>query len=184
MTITTTASETYEQRLDPAAEVANNLEPGVETASASSASLPKLFWAGISLFAMNIVVLGGIALSPELRVSVYGEDLPGHSISVDKPSPFTEVVDTAKPRKVKLAQRVTPILHQEPVMDDASLSPTELAVPRASQVTAASTVSSAPSAKTITGDEVYRQVESYGNFRRVTAMSRELVPPATRRVTN
>jgi hypothetical protein len=184
MTITTTASETYEQRLDNAVEVANELEPGTATASVSPASVPKLFWASVSLFAVNVLVLSGIALSPELRVTVYGEDRPGYISDDSKPSPFTEVVDTAKPRKVKLAQRVTPVLYQEPVMADPSLAPTELAVPRASQVAAASTVSTAPSSATLRGDAVYRAAESYGDFRRVTAMSRELVPPTPRRVTN
>jgi hypothetical protein len=57
MTITTTASETYEQRLDNAVEVANELEPGTATASVSPASVPKLFWASVSLFAVNVLVL-------------------------------------------------------------------------------------------------------------------------------
>lgn len=182
MTINTTASETYEQRLDHAAEAANNPEPGDNATSPASA--PKLFWAGAALFAMNVLVLGGIATSPELRVSVYGEVRPGY-MSVDKPSPFTEVVDTAKPRKVKLAQRVTPILqYPEPTMADLSLAPTELAVPRASQVAAATLVSTAPASTTLRGDAAYRAADSYGEFRRVTAVSRELVPPTPRRVTN
>lgn len=184
MTTTTSTSDTYRQRLDSPAEVANNLESGVDTFN-SPASVPKLFWAGASLFIVNLAVLGAIALSPELRISVYGADHSSFSVYATKPSPFTEVVDTARPRKVKLAQRVTPILYREPVMEDVSLSPTELAVPRASQVAAAAaSISTAPSSNTVTGDAVYRQVERYGDFRRVTAMSRELVPPTPRRVTN
>ncbi len=178
MTITTTASETYDQqRLDPAAESA------VESSPCGPLSCPKLFWAGAALFAANLFVVGGILLSPDLRVGLYGAELPSaRTVSVDKPSPFTQVVDTEKPRKVKLAQRVTPVLYQEPVA--AEMAPAELNIPRASQAVAATTVSTSPSSTTLRGEAVYRQVESYGEFRRVTAMSRELAPPTPRRVTN
>lgn len=187
MTITTIASETYEQQqqLDPAT-AHDFVEEPVAESKCSPISCPKLFWAGLGVFAANLAVLFGVVLSPELRVGVYGDETPAaYAASVDKPSPFTPVVEEGKPRKVKLAERVHPVLYQEPVMaDNSAAAPTELSIPRASQAAASMAVYSAPSSGTVTGNAVYRQVESYGDFRRVTAASQELVPPTPRRVTN
>jgi hypothetical protein len=190
MTITTLASETYnvqQKRAVDALEFSEPVrEPAVESIDCSPISCPKLFWAGAALFAANLAVLFGVVLSPELRVGLYGAERPGaYTVtSVDKPSPFTPVVEEGKPRKVKLAQRLRPILYQEPVEADSGMAPTDLAIPRASQTAAVTTVNTAPSVRTVTGDAVYRQVENYGEFRRVTAASQELIPPTPRRVSN
>ena len=98
---------------------------------------PRLVMAGLTLFACNILVLGGMALSPELKVGVYGEE-SGRVYAADKPSPFMEVVDS-RPHKVRLAERVKPIVVQEGPTEQynaysAAYTPTELNLPRASQV--------------------------------------------------
>jgi hypothetical protein len=178
MTITTSASDVYEQKDDAVVD-------------RRTVSVPKLAVLGLSLFAANIAVLGGFAMSPELKVGVYGDDSPtAYNVSADKPSPFTLVVDTNdKPRKARVAERVRPVLQQDPVMayenTNAAAQPVDLTIPRASQQAAAMTTYTAPSSRTtVSGDAAYRKAESYGDFRRVTAMSQELVPPTSRRVTN
>lgn len=121
MRITTIALETYEPAA--ASEVEATAVHPVEIPARSQPPLPKLFWAGVALFIANVVVLGSSALSPELTVSLYGDLGRTHAAALDRPSPFTEVVDTATPRKLKLAERVTPIFSQEPVAGDGATLP-------------------------------------------------------------
>jgi hypothetical protein len=191
MTITSTPSEFYSrtENLDPS--TVTDAGRTAETSSDEQKSripVPKLAVFALSLFGTNIAILGGIAASPDLRVGLYGLDdsASAYHASVDKPSPFTPVVDTEKPRKVRVAERVSPILYQEPVMAyESNVAPTELAIPRASQVSAAVTAHSVPSSRTVTGAAAYRVAESYGEFRRATAVAAEVVtPPTPRRVTN
>jgi len=96
---------------------------------------------GMGLFACNLIVMGGAALSPELQVGVYGVE-SSRAYADAKPSPFTEIIDTARPRPVKLAQRLTPVIEQVPVQTDASQQSAygytearyiDLSIPRASQ---------------------------------------------------
>jgi len=54
--------------------------------------LPRLAWMGVGLFACNLIVMGGAALSPELQVGVYGDE-SNRAYADAKPSPFTEIID-------------------------------------------------------------------------------------------
>ena len=82
-------------------------------------SLLTLFWAGIALFAVNLVLLFCGWMTPELRVNMYGAELLSPGGRADRPSPFAEVVPAA-PRQVKPAARVFPILAPEWAALDAN----------------------------------------------------------------
>ena len=98
------------------------------TASAQQARFPVLFWAAVILFVVNLLVLVGIWLSPELRVGFYGIESGKLSGSYTRPSPFDEQVTMSASRKVKQPEKVRPVLYQEP----QSMEAAELDLPRAS----------------------------------------------------
>jgi hypothetical protein len=174
VTTTTTNTETYE-RLD--AELSNTPE------DSESPQLPSLFWAGVVLFAVNLLILFFIWLSPELRVNMYGEDAE-YSAASFRPSPFTETVELAKARKPKQAARVRPVFYEEPALTEFSQS-AGLLLPRSSQVAAAIAAADRPE-QTVTGAAVDKIVDSYSAFPRVTAslntVRRESQEAAPRRV--
>ena len=162
MTTTTTNTETYERL--------NTIEAGspavMDAAQNSKQRIPKLFWAGVVLFAVNLLILFCIWLSPELRVNMYGED--SESISAYfRPSPFTEQVNPAKAQKPKQAAKLRPVFFEDPLMTEFSQS-AELVLPRSTQTTAASVTANRPE-QPVSGAEVHKVVESYSEFPRMTA---------------
>lgn len=94
--------------------------------------ISALLLAGLGLFFINAVILACIWVSPRLQVSMYGEQ--GAEVQPAwKPSPFTEVVETATARKPRKALQVKPVI--EPVITDFDLN---LPVRSATPVAAAS----------------------------------------------
>lgn len=71
---------------------------------------PKLFWAAAATFSANLLIAAGFFLSPELRVTMYGEEPDQHRTWTVKPSPFTEVIDPKPVKKVRRAERITPVV--------------------------------------------------------------------------
>ena len=164
MTTTTTNTETYE-RLN--AEF-DSVSPADTDAGQNSPKqrIPNLFWAGLVLFAVNMLILFCIWLSPELRVNMYGED--GESSSAYfRPSPFTEVVSTAKARKPIQAAKVRPVFYEEPLLTEFSQS-ADLLLPRSTQPSAASLNVHRPE-QPVSGGAVHKVVDSYSEFPRMTA---------------
>lgn len=163
MTINSTNTETYE-RLD---HVSDSVSPADTNAGQSPKQrIPNLFLAGTVLFAVNLLILFCIWLSPELRVTMYGEDSE-FSSAYFRPSPFTETVQTAKARKPKQAARVRPVLFEEPQLTEFSQS-ADLLLPRSTQPAAASLTVHRPE-QPVSGQAVHSVVESYSEFPRVTA---------------
>jgi hypothetical protein len=162
VTTTTTNTETYE-RLDTEFD---SVSPAVGAAEKRSARIPNIFWAGVVLFAVNMLILFCIWLSPELRVNMYGED--GESSNAYfRPSPFTEMVQLAKVQKPRQAAKVRPVFYEEPLPTEFSQS-ADLLLPRSTQSTATSLTASRPE-QPVSGSEVDRVVDSYSAFPRVTA---------------
>ena len=157
VTTTTTNTETYERR---DTEIDSITPAGVE-----SRRFPNLFWAGAVLFAVNLLILLCIWLSPELSVSMYGEDAD-HSRAHFRPSPLTETVQLTKVQKPKQAARLQPVFYEESPLTELSQS-ADLLLPRSSQV-AASIAANRPE-QPVSGAEVEKIVESYSTFPRVTA---------------
>ena len=157
VTTTTTNTETYERR---DTEIDSNTPAGVE-----SQRIPNLFWAGAVLFAVNLLILFFMWLTPELRVNMYGEDAE-HSSAWFRPSPFTETVQLAKAQKPKQAAKVRPVFEEESPLTEFSQS-AELLLPRSSQVAAA--IAANRPEQPVSGAEVDKVVESYSSFPRVTA---------------
>jgi len=96
-----------------------------------------MLWAAGAIFACNLMVVSAGALTPELNVGVYGDETAA-SYNDPRPSPFENVIDTSRPRSVKLAERLRPIVVQEvPLQTTTSYVEagyTDLNLPRASQV--------------------------------------------------
>lgn len=145
------------------------------------ATFPTLFWAGVTLFAVNALILFGVWLSPEMTVGVYGME-HDNAKSLYKPSPFTERVETAPARPVKTAEKVVPILYREPEpMDESEFG---LVLPRStyssagvpSSAVAASIATPSPAAGTVTGAAVNSVVNGYSDFPRVTASLNPAAP--------
>lgn len=85
--------------------------------------LPKLVWACGALFSVNLLVAGAIAISPELQVDMYGETADsagGYTLADAKPSPFVETA-SLKPRPVRTAERLRPIVEVNPEVQAAML---------------------------------------------------------------
>src|SRR4051794_36841995 len=109
MTLTSTASEAY-GGFQHLAEIPS---PRAEAPAEPYGfrDLPKLFWAGVVLFAVNAAITMAIGISPEMNVSMYGETPQKQTTSVaSKPSPFTEVVQTAA-AKPTTAVKLQPVLY-------------------------------------------------------------------------
>lgn len=128
------------------------------TNTAQLAQLPVLFWAVVILFVVNLLVLFGIWISPELRVSMYGQDEGALAGSYAKPSPWTtEAVTTAAFGKPRQPEKVHPVLYQEPQPVEAA----DLYLPRTTMPVA--------SERTARAGDTDRIVESYSEFPRMTA---------------
>jgi hypothetical protein len=99
--------------------------------------LPKVAWAGVALFGVNAVIGIGMLITPNMQTDIYGhEAVQVRTTRFSKPSPFTEVVDTRKP-KVKVAQKLHPVaFEQSPLEETAAAITTEssLDLPRTSRV--------------------------------------------------
>ena len=163
MTKTTTKTETYE-RLDT--DIESVSPAGTDAAHGSKQRMPNLFWAGAVLFAVNLLILFCIWLSPELRVNMYGEDSESMS-AYFRPSPFTEQVNPAKAQKPKQAAKLRPVFYEDPSLMEFSQS-AEMVLPRSTQTTAALLTSTRPE-QPVSGAEVHRVVEAYSEFPRMTA---------------
>jgi hypothetical protein len=161
-------------------------------ADGTEATCPALFRAGAILFSVNLLILMGIWLSPELRVGMYGEETESNH-SYYKPSAFTEVVDTTPARQVRAAARVRPVLFQDPAAAEFVES-AEFILPRSTSDPAgtpqpATTAGAAgqmpvsyPSmerAQPVTGAALDRVVSSYSDFPRVTASIHRALPDAS-----
>ena len=75
------------------------------------AAFPKLFWAGIILFTLNLITAAGFWLRPELRVGMYGREV--QRVAAFKPSPWTPAVSTAKVKAPRAAEKLRPIVFDE-----------------------------------------------------------------------
>ena len=124
------------------------------SAATAPKEFPALFWAAVILFVVNLLVLFAIWVSPDLRVSMYGENEGSLAGAYVKPSPFTEQVVVTAANKVRRPEKVRPAFYQGPQPDEAA----ELDLPRTTMpVSAEQNISS------------QRAVESYAEFPRMTA---------------
>jgi hypothetical protein len=124
------------------------------TESPEKAEFPALFWAAVILFVVNLIVLAGIWLSPDLRVSLYGQDEGTLAGSYAKPSAFTERVEVATARKVRQPEKMRPVFSQVPAAaEESALSTPGTVIPVSSNGTL----------------DAQRVVETYSNFPRMTA---------------
>lgn len=149
MTTNITTTYTYE-RLDT--NLAAVPPAARDAESESGLRIPPLMWAGGILFAVNLLILFCIWLSPELRVTMYGEDA-GHKSAFVRPSPLTETVQPAKTGTLKQPEKVRPA-DQEPQLD---LTESAASYP-------------------LTGEPVRKLVEAYSAFPRMSA-SLTMSPP-------
>ena len=168
--MTTNPTETYTyERLDIELSA---ISPAAQDAEPQSRPrTPGLLWAGGVLFAVNMLIVFCIWLSPELRVNMYGEDAE-HSSVYFRPSPLTETVQLAKAVKPKQPEKVRPVFYEEPQFD--LMESADLLLPRSTQSTmAASAASSSLTVhrpeQPVSGERVHKVVESYSEFPRMTA---------------
>ena len=127
--------------------------------------LPKLVWACGALFSVNLLIAGAIAISPELRVDMYGEAVDPASefaLAGARPSPFVEPA-SLKPRPVRTAERLRPIVEIDPEVQAAVM----MELP-ARTVTAALPVRAANVAY-VSGEKVHDVVEKQSDYPRLTA---------------
>jgi hypothetical protein len=153
-----------------------------------------ILWAAAALFTVNVLILAAIWLSPELRVGVYGAETES-SHSFYKPSPFTEVVETAPAKPVRAAAKVRPVLYQDPeptafpesaefVLPGSAFSSAGAPQPAAASAAASYTPVSSSAverAQPVTGAALDRMVESYSAYPRVTASLNRVMPDAPAR---
>ena len=79
----------------------------------SIGQLPKLVWASVALFSINLVIGTGIMLTPSVKLDLYGHEVQSVRAASSKPSPFTEVIDNRK-KKVQVATKVRPVVTEAP----------------------------------------------------------------------
>lgn len=167
MTTITSATYIYERLDNDSAAIspaARDEEPKLR--------VPALFWAGVVVFAANLLVLSGIWLSPELRVNMYGEDAVHSRAAYVRPSPFTETVQLAKAANPKRPEKLRPVLFQEPPVDPTESA--ELLLPQGAQSSTAALAASSSLTvhrpeQPVGGERAYRAAESYPDLPRVTA---------------
>ncbi|MBC8167404.1 MAG: hypothetical protein H7Y20_16235 [Bryobacteraceae bacterium] len=110
------------------------------SSSPTPLQIPALLWAGLILFAVNAIILLFVIISPGSELSMYGQQsvsaYPGY-----KPSPFSERVEVGARPKLKVASKMVPIVHSEPLMIDPPAlgeldlrRATQLSLPRATPV--------------------------------------------------
>jgi hypothetical protein len=83
-----------------------------EAENPSIGRLPKLFWGGAILFSVNLVIATCIAISPELNVTVYGDDIQPVNTG-KKPTAFVNP-EPRKPGAVRAAVKLTPVVEPIP----------------------------------------------------------------------
>jgi hypothetical protein len=169
VTITTDSTTTYE-RLD--ASVNAESPASVDSDPSSKARFPVLFWAGAVLFAVNVLILFCMWLSPELKVTMYGVDADRVS-AYFRPSPFIETVQLAKARKSKQPERVRPVFYEESQIADFTEA-ASLALPRSTPSlmatpAASSTLTVYRPEQPVSGERLTKIVDSYSDYPRVTA---------------
>ena len=71
--------------------------------------LPKIFWAAVILFVVNLVVATGIAASPELDVDIRGEAAGSAVSAKSRPSAFVDP-EPQRRRAVREAVKLQPVL--------------------------------------------------------------------------
>jgi hypothetical protein len=121
--------------------------------------IPLLIWAGGILFAVNLLILFCVWLSPELRVTMYGEDADHRSAYV-RPSPFTETAQLVTTGPLRQPEKVQPASYQEPQLD----------------------LTQSAASSPITGERVHQVVESYSDFPRMTARRATPAPHGNRAI--
>ena len=127
------------------------------TKAAEPTEFPVLFWAAVILFVVNLLVLFGIWISPQLRVSMYGEEEGALAGTYARPSPFTERVSLSVSAKPRQPEKVRPVLYQEP----ESAINAELALPR--------TTMRAAMERSVSTRNVDHIVQSYSEYPRMSA---------------
>lgn len=93
--------------------------------------LPRILWAGAGLFTVNLGILLSLSAAPKMQVNMYGHE-PEPARSYTKPSPFLEVVPMEAARKIKEAEKLRPVLSQEPAQAATVDESMQLTIPRAS----------------------------------------------------
>jgi|SRR5687768_3554893 hypothetical protein len=71
--------------------------------------LPKIFWAALLVFGLNVGLAVVVLFGPELHVDMYGDQEHVVLAAESKPSPFVGTPEE-KPRKVRVADKLTPVL--------------------------------------------------------------------------
>jgi hypothetical protein len=72
--------------------------------------LPKIFWAALLVFGLNVGLAIVVLFGPELHVDMYGDQEERVVLAAEsKPSPFVGTPEE-KPRKVRVAEKLTPVL--------------------------------------------------------------------------
>lgn len=126
--------------------------------------LPNLVWAAAIVFAVNLVIVFSIWLTPDLNVALTGEGIDT-GIADEKPSPFYIADAGTRPMKPRAALRVTPVLYREPELDMPRWSQLEAAI----QPVAATRATERSVRTYASGEEVNKIVERATEMPRVTA---------------
>jgi hypothetical protein len=151
--------------------------------------LPKIAWACAILFSINLLIVGAIAISPELNVDIYGEAAGDLVLAGAKPSPFVQ--PEPPPRPVRTAMKMVPVVEFLPEaaiefeISNMPVKSASLDMPRASERASMTTVSPAviPAAyrqsSYVSGSQAYEASEKQMNFPRMTASASPRPLPAT-----
>lgn len=87
-----------------------SLAPEAEDAAHISLwQLPKIFWAALFVFSLNVALAVVVLFGPELHVDMYGDQEHVVQAAELKPSPFVGTPEE-KPRRVRVADKLTPVL--------------------------------------------------------------------------
>jgi hypothetical protein len=91
-------------------------DDGEQAEKISIWDLPKILWAGLILFVVNLVIATGIAASPELDVDIRGETAGAAAAAATKPSAFVKP-EPEKQRAVRAPVKLQPVLEFGSVPD-------------------------------------------------------------------
>ena len=123
--------------------------------------LPTLFWASVTLFAVNAIIGASLLLTPTMAVDAFGEELAAADYySESRPSPYARTVDTAK-RRVRQPEQLYPtaFIAPEPSYAEASYANWESASGPTSYRRVHTAAEPLPSSRNI-HKLVYRQTDS------------------------
>lgn len=121
----------------------------------------KLLWGSTILFTVNVMVLFGIAVSPEWKVDMYGQADEAAAVDALKPTPFVQPVQETR-RAVRTAPKLEPVIETATNFNEAELQIPIRSVAHDSQP-------AARSSNYISGDRVYAVVEGEANYPRMSA---------------